>query len=74
MEIYSRRELSRILHGLASANEGAKKAGQSDVSYPQGYHDGFNSALVAFGLSVGLGPFLPQRVDGPTWIEMEIGD
>ena len=78
MAIYSRGDVANILSGLGSAEAAAERE-QVDrpteyelTEYERGRREGFKAALVAVGLSVGLGPMVRHwRSDGPTWIEVD---
>ena len=73
MDIYTRREIARVLEGLGAADQAAKRANHDypeEYNYLAGHHDGFQAALVAVGLAFGLGPMVrPWQSDGPIWIE-----
>lgn len=71
MEIYTRREIARILQGLRMAMVEAERAAPGEPGgYIQGYHDGFGVALVSLALSIGYGTEIkPWKAEGPIWIE-----
>ena len=73
MDIYLRRDIANALQGLGSAEEAAVKSQEDEpTDFERGRREGFRAALVATGLSFGLGLMIRHwRGDGPTWIEVD---
>ena len=78
MDIFTQRDVARVLEALGATDRAANRANHDypeEHNYLAGHHDGFQAALAAVGLAFGLRPVSQHwRADGPVWLEVNAND